>query len=116
MKKNIFISLFVIFCSLFLVTNVIAQEEEILDIVSGKITSVDVGANKLSIQDQDAKAQEFVLDPNLTTVWDDSADEEKELADLEKGKDVVVEFRLEKDGTKLASWIDIITIEEEKTE
>lgn len=93
-----------------------AAWEEILDIVSGKVETIDLTANVLNITDAEAQKQEFKLDPNLTTVWDDTADEEKELADLEAGKEVVVEFRVDEDGTKVASWIDIIAVEEELPE
>lgn len=88
------------------------EEEEILDIVSGKVAALDLTGNKLSITDTEGKAQDFVLDPNLTTVWDDAADEEKELSDLAVGKDVVVEFRVDETGKKIASWIDIVVPEE----
>lgn len=89
-----------------------AEEEEVLDIVSGKVAALDLTGNKVSITDTEGKAQEFVLDPNLTTVWDDAADEEKELSDLAVGKDVVVEFRVDEAGKKIASWIDIVVPEE----
>lgn len=92
------------------------EEEEILDIVSGKVAGVDLAGNKLTITDTEGAAQEFVLDPNLTTVWDDAADEEKELSDLAAGKDVVVEFRVDEAGKKIASWIDIVVAEEEAPE
>lgn len=89
------------------------EEEEILDIVSGKVAAVDLAGNKLTITDTEGATQEFALDPNLTTVWDDAADEEKELSDLAVGKDVVVEFRVDEAGKKIASWIDIVVAEEE---
>lgn len=89
------------------------EEEEILDIVSGKVASLDLAGNKLTITDTEGAAQEFVLDPNLTTVWDDTSDEEKELSDLTSGKEVVVEFRVDEAGKKIASWIDIVVAEEE---
>lgn len=100
--------------ALILVPQVFAQneEEEVLDIVSGKVTAIDLTANKLSVKDAEGAAQEFALDPNLTTVWDDAADEEKELADLAVGKDVVVEYRVDEAGKKIASWIDIVAPEE----
>lgn len=88
------------------------EEEEVLDIVSGKVAALDLTGNKLTVTDTESKAQEFVLDPNLTTVWDDAADEEKELSDLAVGKDVVVEFRADEAGKKIASWIDIVVPEE----
>lgn len=88
------------------------EEEEVLDIVSGKVASLDLAGNKLTVTDTEGATQEFVLDPNLTTVWDDAADEEKELADLAVGKDVVVEFRVDEAGKKIASWIDIVVPEE----
>lgn len=88
------------------------EEEEVLDIVSGKVASLDLTGNKLTVTDTEGAAQEFVLDPNLTTVWDDAADEEKELGDLAVGKDVVVEFRVDEAGKKIASWIDIVVPEE----
>ena len=84
------------------------EEEELLDIVSGKVTAIDLSASQLTIADTAGETQEFVLDTNLTTVWDDTADEEKELSDLVVGKDVVVEFKVDKDGKKVASWIDIV--------
>lgn len=96
-----------------------AQEEdweEILDIVNGKVTSIDMAGNTLTITDVEGGTQTFTLDPNLTTVWDDTADEEKELGDLEAGKEVVVEFRVDEDGNKIASWIDIIAVEAEEPE
>ncbi len=116
MKKSFLFALMFMFLAAMFVGNIYAQEEEILDIVSGKITVIDLSANKLTIIDKESKTQEFALDPNLTTVWDDTADEEKELSDLTKDKDVVVEFRVDKDGGKLASWIDIIVVEEEPAE
>jgi len=88
------------------------EEEEVLDIVSGKVAAIDLTGNKLTVTDTEGKAQEFILDPNLTTVWDDAADEEKELSDLAVGKDVVVEFRVDEAGKKTASWIDIVVPEE----
>ena len=84
------------------------EEEELLDIVSGKVTAIDLSASQLTIADTAGETQEFVLDTNLTTVWDDTADEEKELSDVVVGKDVVVEFKVDKDGKKVASWIDIV--------
>lgn len=87
-------------------------EEEVLDIVSGKVASVDLTANKLTVTDTEGATQEFTLDPNLTTVWDDTADEEKDLSDLTVGKDVVVEFRVDETGKKIASWIDLVASEE----
>jgi len=84
------------------------EEEELLDIVSGKVTAIDLSASQLTIADTAGETQEFILDTNLTTVWDDTADEEKELSDLVVGKDVVVEFKVDKDGKKVASWIDIV--------
>ena len=84
------------------------EEEELLDIISGKIATVDLAANELTVTDTAGGTQEFVLDANLTTVWDDTADEEKELSDLVTGKNVVVEFRVDKEGKKVASWIDIV--------
>lgn len=104
---------------LMLQPNVLAQEEEweeILDIVSGKVANLDLAGNKLKITDMEGQTQEFALDPNLTTVWDDSADEEKELSDLEVGKEVVVEFRVDESGSKIASWIDVVAVEEELPE
>lgn len=92
------------------------EEEEILDIVSGKVAALDLTGNKLTVTDTEGAAQEFVLDPNLTTVWDDTADEEKELSDLAVGKEVVVEFRVDETGKKIASWIDLVAAEEEKPE
>ena len=91
------------------------EEEELLDIISGEVTAIDLAANELTVADTAGETQEFVLDPNLTTVWDDTADEEKELSDLVAGKNVVVEFRVDKEGKKVASWIDIV-IEEETGE
>jgi len=96
-----------------------AQEEdweEVLDIVSGKVTNIDLTTNKLTITDIDGAAQEFDLDPNLTTVWDDTADEERELSDLVIDKQVVVEFRVDENGSKIASWIDIVAEEVEVEE
>lgn len=96
-----------------------AQEEEweeVLDIVSGKVASIDLTGNKLVITDMEGASHEFSLDPNLTTVWDDTADEEKELGDLEVEKEVVVEFRVDEEGVKIASWVDIVAVEEELPE
>lgn len=90
----------------------VEAEEEVLDIVSGKVAALDLTGNKLTVTDTEGAAQEFALDPNLTTVWDDAADEEKELSDLAVGKDVVVEFRVDEAGKKIASWIDIVVAEE----
>lgn len=98
---------------LFMVNSVLAQEEEIIDIVTGKVSSVDLNANKLVITDTEGATQEFVLDPNLTTVWDDVADEEMDLSDLEEGKEVVVEYRVNEAGDKEATWIDIVAPEGE---
>lgn len=110
--KRLSVLFFVATILLSFMSNAFSQEDEILDIINGKIMSIDLSSNKLALQDIEGTTHEFILDPNLTTVWDDTADEEKELADLEKEMDVVVEFRVDKDGTKLASWIDIITTEE----
>lgn len=88
------------------------EEEEVLDIVSGNVTAVDLTGNKLTVTDNEGAVQEFALDPNLTTVWDDTADEEKELSDLAAGKDVVVEYRVDETGKKIASWIDLVAAEE----
>lgn len=115
MKKILFLML-VGTIAIFFNSSLFAQEdwdeEELLDIVSGKVASVDLTGNKLTITDMDGIAQEFVLDPNLTTIWDDTADEEKELIDLTVGNDVVVEFRVDKEGKKIASWIDIVEDED----
>lgn len=93
-----------------------AEEEEVLDIVSGKVTALDLTGNKLTLTDTEGATQEFVLDPNLTTVWDDTADEERELSDLAVDKDVVVEFRVDETGKKIASWIDLVAAEEKAPE
>jgi len=85
-----------------------SASEGILDIQTGKVLTVDLTGNKLSITDTKGEKQNFVLDPNLTTVWDDTTDEEKELSDLKVGTDVVVEFKLDNDGKKTASWIDLV--------
>lgn len=114
--------MFVVFLgmvALMLQPNVLAQEEEweeVLDIVSGKVANLDLTGNKIKITDTEGQIQEFTLDPNLTTVWDDTADEEKELSNLEVGKEVVVEFRVDENGIKIASWIDIVAVEEELPE
>jgi len=117
MKKLMFLAVFGVI-ALMVVSQAIAQEEgsdeEILDIVSGKVAAVDLTGNKLTVTDTEGATQEFVLDPNLTTVWDDAADEEKELSDLAAGKDVVVEFRVDEAGKKQASWIDIVAPEAEE--
>ena len=104
MKKGLV--LFVAVAVLFLVGVSLASAE----VVRGKVTAIDLGTNKLSVQTSSGEALALSFDKEDFIVW--KGDDEVEAKEIQTGSEAEVGYYAVEKGGKVASWVDLTPVEE----
>lgn len=83
-----------------------AGEEE-TDIIAGKVATVDVANNALTVTDEAGKSYTVTATKEETSIW--KGDDTITLADVKTGESVELEYYKDKASGKLmAIWVDVL--------
>ena len=80
------------------------------EVVRGKITTVDLNANKLSVQTSSGESLALSFDKEDFIVW--KGDDEVEAKEIQTGSEAEVGYYADEAGAKIASWVDLTPVEE----
>jgi len=83
--------------------------EEETDIVAGKVKTVDVTNNTLTVADEAGKSYTITATKEETSIW--KGDNTIELSDVKVDDPIELEYYKNKDGKMVAIWIDVLTQE-----
>lgn len=79
------------------------------EVVRGKVTVVDLKANRISVQAEGAE-KNFTFDPQDFIVW--QGDDEVKTEDIKAGVEAEVGYYTDENGLEIASWVDLTPLEE----
>jgi len=79
------------------------------EVVRGKVTEIDLKANRLSLMTTGGESLGLTFDPADFIVW--KGDDEVETKEVQVGNEAEVGYYSDEAGTKVASWVDLTPIE-----
>lgn len=94
---------------LLLALMLIASGSAMAEVIRGKVTNVDLQANRVSLQ-AEGKDRSFTFDPEDFIVW--QGDDEVKPDAIKAGVEAEVGYYTDEKGLEIASWVDLTPIEE----
>ena len=104
MKKGFMLFLAVSVVSLLAVSSLWAE------VVRGKIMTMDLNMNKLSVQTTSGESLALSFDKEDFIVW--KGDDEVEAKEIQVGSEAEVGYYADENGAKVASWVDLTPLAE----